>query len=139
MSRRRRLTIEDLPELPGYITVGGLAERYSVTKETIYYLLYDKKVLTRSYKISKGVEGGRPLIMIEERQGDEVLQARQKELAEHGKTTGTPEQLREWNRRVKDWGRKTDWQLTQIRDSGQPGIALQHAYIEANPDDPRPA
>jgi hypothetical protein len=139
MTRRRRLTIEDLPELPGYITAGALADRYGVTKETIYYLLYEKKVLTRSCKISKGVEGGRPLILVEERQGDEVMIARKKEKEERGRSTGTPDQLREWNRRVKEWGRQTNWLLTQIRDSGQPGIALQHAYLEAHPEDPRPA
>jgi len=139
MSRRPRLTMEDLPELPGYTTAGALADRFGVSKETIYYLVYDKKALNRVCKISKGVEGGRPLMLIEERHGDEVMRARVRELEEKGKSTGTPEQLRDWNRRVKDWGRETNWQLTQIRDSGQPGIALQRSYLEAHPDDPRPA
>lgn len=139
MSRRSRLKIGDLPELPGYVTVGALAERFGVSKETVYYLLYDKKSITRAYKISKGVEGNRPLILIEERQGEEVMVARAKELEEKGRMLATPHQLRDWNRRVKDWGRENNWTLTVIRASGQPGIELQRAYLQAHPEDPKPA
>lgn len=135
---RRRITVEDIPELPGYITITALASEYGVAKGTIYYLLYNKQAFHRPYKVSRGLKDERPLILLEEKDAHTVMKQRESEMAQQNRVSGSAEELKHWNRRVKDWGRQTGWTETRISDSGQAGKLLTLAYLQAHPEDPRP-
>jgi hypothetical protein len=105
---------------------------------TIYYLLFNKQAFRRPYKVSRGLGDERPLILLEERDARDVMKRRESELAEKNRVSGGAEELKLWNRRVKDWGRGIGWATTRISDSGQPGKLLVEAYLDARPEDPRP-
>lgn len=136
--RQRRTTVDDIPELPGYTTVAALASEYGVAKGTIYYLLYTKRAFERPYKVSRGLSDERPLILLEEKNAHEVMKKRGTEMAEHNRVSGNADEVKHWNRRVKNWGREIGWTTTRISDSGQAGKLLVEAYLEAHPEDVRP-
>jgi hypothetical protein len=135
---RHRLTVDDIPELPGYTTVAALADKYGVHKGTIYYLLYNKEAFQRPYKVSRGLKDERPLILLEEKNAYEVMERRGTELAAQRRVSGSAEELKHWNRRVKNWGREIGWTTTRISESGQAGKLLIEAYLQTHPEDVRP-
>jgi hypothetical protein len=129
---------EEIPELPGYITVSALAERYDVDKGTIYYMLYNSQVFSRAYKIVKGVGDTKPLIMLDVNDATKVMDERRDRQAAKAVGPMNARNLREWNRRIKDWGIETGWTQTRISETGQPNMPLIKAYLESNPQDVRP-
>lgn len=140
----RKLSIDDIPELPGYLTVAAISAKYKVHKGTVFYAIMYQGLFPEGtvYKVGKGkgdAEGernGRPLILVEEKQADKVFTERAETLKKI-----TPEytnHLVEWNRRVKEWGHEIGWNETPIRVMGPPTQQLVAAYLGAHPDDPRP-
>jgi hypothetical protein len=132
------MTINDIPELPGYITVAAVADKYGLSKGMVYYLLYTKQAFGRPYKVSRGASDERPLILLDTREVDQIMEGRKAEMIEHDRASAPAEDLRQWNLRVKDWGRSTGWDTTRISVSGQPGKQLVAAYQATHADDPRP-
>lgn len=129
---------EEIPELPGYITVAALSEMYGVDKGTIYYMLYNSQAFKRAYKVMKGVVDPKPLILLDRNEATKVMDARKDRLETRAQVPATAQALRDWNRRVKDWGIETGWTQTRISDSGQPNMPLMQAYLEKHPEDVRP-
>lgn len=130
---KTKLTVQDIPELPGYMTVADIAERYGINKGTVYHMIYESQRFKTVFKISKGGTNQRPMLLVSE---SEVMKAFA------GRTVVTdPQQVvkvGEWNKRVKQWGLDTGWTQTPIFPSGPPQISLVEAFVKANPDDVRP-
>lgn len=138
MSRRKKMQADEIPELPGYITVAALAEKFGVNKSTIYYLLYSVQAFSRPYKIMKGVLDERPLILLDANDANLVMEKRKAGLAVEGAVPRTAKNVTEWNLRVKNWGRETGWTQTRISPAGPPHKALADAYSAQHPQDVRP-
>ncbi len=134
---KRRLELDDIPELPGYITVAAVAEKYGQSKGAIYNMVYGQVRFKHVFKITKGGNGGdkRPLILLMESEVAKVFEDKSKF------TVQDPELAAKraaWRKRVKEWGRGEGWTETPIAISGPPHAQLVHAYLEANPNDPMP-
>jgi hypothetical protein len=129
---------QEIPELQRYITVAALAEMYEVDKGTIYYMLYNQSAFSRVYKVMKGVNDERPLILLNRLNAVAVMDERKKRLEAGGPRASTAQEQREWNRRVKDWGHSIGWSESRISRQGRPGQQLVDAYLRENPDDPQP-
>lgn len=138
MSRRRKMRPDEIPELPGYITVAALAERFDVDKSTIYYMLYSVQAFARPYKIMKGVKDERPLILLDATDAVAVMTERVRNLKRDAAVPRTAKNVRSWNLRVKDWGRETGWSQTRISAAGPPHKALADAYLAEHPGDVKP-
>jgi hypothetical protein len=133
----RKLTLAQIPELPGYIPVARIAADYGVHKGTIYYMIYHQAAFRHVYKVSTGMDDPRPLIVILESEVREVFAARERKAKEIRQLTPA-QQVQQWNRRVKQWGRDIGWEKTPILLSGPPSVPLVTAYLEEHADDPRP-
>ncbi len=134
---KRRLELDDIPELPGYLTVAAVAEKYGVGKGSIYNMVYSQLRFKNVFKITKGGNGGdkRPLILLLETEVARVFSDKSQY------TVSDPElaaRRSDWRKRVKTWGRADGWNETPIAVSGPPHASLVHAYLQANPDDPMP-
>lgn len=133
----RRLEVKDIPELPGYLTVAAVSERYGIHKGTVFYMIYNSRRFENVYKVSKGKTNGtedqRPLLLLLEEEVKTVM-------ADRGLTeqAGPNSTLAAWNRRVKDWARSIGWTQTPIEVKGPPQRALVAEYLKANPDDIKP-
>lgn len=138
MVRRRSMRPEEIPELPGYITVAALSDKYGVDKGTIYYMLYNGQKFSRPYKVMKGTVDPKPLILLDRNDAFKVMDARAQQQSAKANLPATAQELREWNRRVKDWGIETGWTQTRISESGQPSLPLIRAFLEKYPQDVRP-
>lgn len=133
----KKLTLADIPELPGYLPVARIAADYGVHKGTIYYMIYHQAAFRHVYKVTTGVEDPRPLIVILESEVRSVFAERERRANEARELTPA-QQLNVWNRRVKQWGRDTAWDRTPILTAGPPSVPLTAAYLDAHPDDPKP-
>src|SRR5215475_3428460 len=76
VTARWKMNPDEIPELPGYVTVAALAKKYNVNKGTIYYLLYNKRAFASACKVSKGEGDERPLILLATREADRVMSQR---------------------------------------------------------------
>lgn len=135
---KKKLTQDEIPELPGYLPVAAISARYGVHKGTIYYMIYHQRLFRHVYKISTGVDDKRPLLLILEQEVDAVFAARVQSAATV-KNLSAAQLLQQWNRRVKQWGTDQGWTDTRIFPSGPPNKALVEAYLADNPEDPSPA
>jgi hypothetical protein len=135
MVRRDNLNTEDIPELPGYLSVGKAAERHGVNKGTIYYHIFTSRKLKTVFKITRGGDDPRPILLVAEREVDAVFASR----TVRADSTPTNVELRDWNRRVKQWAGEVGWTETVVRESGPPPRSLVAAYALAHPDDIEPA
>lgn len=135
----RQLTWDEVPTLPGYLTVGQISAMYGVHKHTIYYMVFETKRFQHVYKVTSEVPGGerdhRPVLMILAEEVKRVMEEREKA---ESSSPDMVKQLTQWHRRVKAWGRDTGWTQTPITPSGPPHLQLQAAYLQANPDDRKP-
>lgn len=138
----QRLDIRDIPELPGYLTVSAVAERYGMAKGSIYHMIYAKRRFKNVYKVGKGGHKGgkggedkRPLLLLATNEVDEVFAQRERPQVTDPDLS---QKMNAWNKRVKQWAREQGWTQTVIRISGQPPKVMQQAYLQANPDDTRP-
>src|SRR3954469_18984974 len=129
------MKLEDIPELPGYISVARAARIFDMTKASIYYKIYEQEKFKHVYRLGGVDEESRPVLMLLE---SEVRQVAKAELDE-ADIVPLKERLNAWNKRVKQWGRETGWTATEIHVAGQPDLKLQGAYSAANPGDARPA
>jgi hypothetical protein len=133
----KKLSLAEIPELPGYLPVSRIAADYGVHKGTVYYMIYQQAAFQHVFKVSMGADDPRPLIVILESEVRSVFAERER----HAKLMATPtlaQQLAAWNRRIKDWGRSIDWTETAIHVSGPASLSLTAAYQREHPGDPRP-
>src|ERR1700755_2723471 len=116
MTDKKILTATDLPELPGYMTVQAAADLFGFAKASIFYKIYEQQVFKHVYRIGSVEETKRPVVVLLE---SEVRQVKAREDAEAAQI---PYHMRinAWNKRVKDWGRATNWRATEINIQGQP-------------------
>lgn len=128
------MKLEDIPPIPGYVSVARTAKILGMTKASVYYKIYDQDAFKRVYKLPGAEDASRPVLLLLE---SEVREVAEREAAARPRDPAR-EALAAWNKRVKDWGRTTGWSVTDIRAPGQPHLSLQAAYIAANPDDVRP-
>jgi hypothetical protein len=135
MVRRDVITIDDIDELPGYVSVAKAADRYGVNKGTIYYHIFTTQELKTVFKITKGGDDPRPLLVISEAEVDKVFTRRN---AERVDTPQVKLDLRSWNRRVKQWAAEVHWTKTPVLVSGPPHRILELAYQDAHPEDTKP-
>lgn len=128
------MKLEDIPEMPGYISVARAARIFDMTKASIYYKIYEQEKFKHVYRLGGGDEESRPVLLLLE---SEVRQVAARE-AEEAAVVPLKDRLNAWNKRVKDWGRRTGWSATEIHVAGQPDLKLQAAYLAATPQDVRP-
>jgi hypothetical protein len=128
------LTIEQIPQIPGYLSVAQAAEIFGYAKESIFYKIYRQRAFNHVYRVGDTSPGSRPVLVLLEAEVREV------KAREDAASTEEPfkSRLRSWNRRVKQWGVDNNWTQNVIHKSGQPHIDLQAAYEKAHPDDLRP-
>lgn len=140
---------EDIPELPGYLTVATVAKMFGMRKESIFHKIYEQKSFQHVYRIGgkvtfKGLDGKvrveddvsqRPIIVLLE---SEVMRVFQQEMDSASAKPEPSNDLTLWNKRVKQWGRDTGWAEAPIQVNGRPPLKLVKAYLAANPADPRP-
>lgn len=135
-----RITIDEIPELPGYMTLAAIAAKYKVDKGTVRYMILNQNVFSTVCKVTKGGltdKDKRPLLLISSGEVEQVFAARAKFKAEQPDPARKQEVI-EWNRRVKQWGRSVGWTQTPISSAGPPNQTLIVAYAKRHPDDPRP-
>lgn len=143
-----RITIDDIPELPGYMTLAAIAAKYKVDKGTVRYMILAQNAFKTVCKVTKGGlqeddKDKRPLLLISSAEVEEVF-AERKKLNDQLKqqrllNPGRSEDVIAWNRRVKEWGRSIGWTQTPISIAGPPNQTLIVAYVKRHPDDVRPA
>lgn len=135
----RRLNVEEIPELPGYMTVAAIADKYHVHKGTVYYMITNSLSFGPNavFKASKGTgDDQRPLLLVRTDAVTRVFAKRAKDFKPVTDEYATA--INDWNRRVKQWGRDSGWTLTPIRTMGPPQHDLMAAYLRENPGDMRP-
>lgn len=125
--------MDEVPELPGFIPVAAVSERYGVHKGTIYYMIFSSKRFKTVFKVTRGAEDQRPVLLLDENEVRKVMAERQRDA-----DSENPKELAAWNRRVKDWGRAGGWHQTPISISGPPQLALVEQYLKAHPEDVKP-
>jgi hypothetical protein len=129
------MTIDEIPDLPGYLSVAQVVERYGINKQTVYYMIFSQRAFKRVFKISRGSDAKRVVLMLNEAEVASVMQQRE----ERGhRPPSRKAALRDWTYRVKQWGWDNKWTATPIAKSGPPTRQLVDAYLQAHPDDPRP-
>lgn len=130
----RQVTPWDFPEVPGYMTVAQVAKLYGVSKENVYYKIYTQRRFRKVFRVGKNRnETTRPVLLLDEA---EVRAMHARETA-----VSYDKQLLEYNRRVKEWARRTGWRSrtgTPTHLNGPPHRELVEAYTAANPQDPPP-
>lgn len=132
---KQRLTVEEIADLPGYMTVSAIAARYGVNKGTVYHMIYSTRRLKTVFKVGKGKDDQRPLLVVAENEVKQVFADRNKQAIDD------PSFLKrngEFNKRVKAWGLAEGWTQTPIHILGAPHRVLVEAYEKANPQDLRP-
>jgi hypothetical protein len=134
----RRLDVKDIPDLPGFSTVAQIAAKWSVHKGTVFYMILHQLAFPEGsvYKVSKGKEDQRPLILVKTDVANEIMGRRAETLKKISPTYSGD--VGAWNRRVKEWGKSVGWTETAIRTMGPPTQLLEDAYVQQFPDDPRP-
>lgn len=130
-----RMTIDDVPELAGYLTVAQVVEKYGVNKQTVYYWIFNQMAFRSVCKVTKGGDSKRPVLLLATSEVEKVL-AKRAEV--QNKPPDYKELLRRWNKRVKDWARNEGWTQTLISVTGPPNRLMVEAYMKEHPDDPRP-
>lgn len=125
---------DEIPELPGYMTVATVARIFGIEKESVFYKIYEQGAFQHVYKVGPPEETRRPVLLLLESEVRRVFSTERASVPMHTSRT----LLKEWNKRVKAWGRETGWTETPIADAGRPPKALVQAYLEANPEDTRP-
>jgi hypothetical protein len=135
----KKLKLDDLPELPGYITVGKAAEKYGVHKGTIYYMIFNSQKIRSAHRVLKGGGDPRPIIVVSKEEVDRVMTQRAASgEADVPVVSDLPAQKSEWNRRVKAWATQIGWTQTTIKTFGPAPRPMVEAYLAANPEDPKP-
>lgn len=125
---------EDIPELPGYLTVSAVAKMFGIQKESVFYKIYSQGAFKHVYRVGSLEETQRPVLLLLESEVKQVFKAERDSVRVHT----SRELLNSWNKRVKDWGRVTQWNGAEIKINGRPQQELVAAYLAANPADPRP-
>lgn len=129
------MKIEDIPELPGYISVSRVAAKFGMTKASIYYKIYEQGAFRHVYKVTGSDDDQRPVLLLLESEVEQVYRAEK----ERENYVPLRERTHAWNKRVKQWGRDSKWGGgVPIHAAGQAHRDLQLAYVKAHPDDPRP-
>lgn len=108
---------EDIPELPGYLTVQAVGKLFGIAKESVFWKIYTQKAFQHVYKVGSPDETQRPVLLILEDEAHKVF--KQEQLSRVREDTDA-EKLNAWNKRVKQWGRDTGWDTMPIRVSGRP-------------------
>ncbi len=129
------MKIGDIPELPGYLTVYRVAKLFGLSKASIYYKIYEQQAFKHVYKIPGSENDQRPVLVVLESEVHQVLAQERARAAQEPLRV----RLNAWNKRVKDWGRATNWgDGVPIHKSGMAHKSLVEDYLAANPNDPRP-
>jgi hypothetical protein len=136
------LTMADIPELPGYVSVSRAAAIFGFSKPSIYYKIYEQGSFRHVYRIKGADDETRPVLVLLE---SEVLAVKEAEDAA-AMPVGEADlpyakRLTRWHRRVKKWGldAATGSAVAQsINYRGFPTLQLQAAYLAAHPEDPKP-
>ncbi len=130
------VTSEDLPQLPGFLTVPQAANHLGLSLQGIYYQIYHSKIYKKVYRVGGTAENDRPFILIEERDfWRAVREAEQAGAAKRSVDEEGRSALAAWHMRVKAWARNNGW---TVNVTGPPRVQIREAYVEANPQDPRP-
>lgn len=131
-----QLKLADIPELEGWVSVAKAAKIFGVHKESVYYMIHHQGLFEGVRRI-----GGDPSDPSGKKErtyliipAAEVERVRAEKAAA---PTGPPlaEQIKEWNKRIKQWGAANGYRTGPY---GRPLDALRDAYLAAHPDDPRP-
>lgn len=125
-----RLTIADIPALPGYLSVHDAATVFNVTKTTIRLWIYTR-VFTGVVKIGNDAEDARPRLLIPTGEVERVL-AETNQVEQRRAERDVP---REWNRRVKQHFRSKGG---RANEAGPPTREMVKMYEADHPEDPRP-
>ena len=128
------MKIEDIPTMPGYVSVARAAKIFGMSKASIFYKIYEQEAFRHVYRLAGAEDHARPVLLLLE---SEVYQVAARE-REEARTESFRARLNHWNKRVKQWGRETGWTRTEIHTAGQPHRLLQQAYLAVHPDDRRP-
>lgn len=134
----------DLPELPGYMSVAQACKLFKLSKQGMYYRIFDLGQFRTVYRVGGGREEEgerreRPFLLLVK---DEVMRVYREEQEAQGNEQSAREKreaLNQFHRRVKDWGLANDWTQSRISPKGRPHEALVRAYEKAHPKDRRPA
>lgn len=127
------LQIKDVPPLPHYVTVKQAAKMLGMSKTSVFYNIYNTRLLREVFKVGDEEDGDRPVVLILRSEVEQVV----------GKLAAAPvktlDDLRaDWNRRVKQWGVDSGWNKFRISEKGVPRKELVEDYLASHPGDPRP-
>lgn len=129
------MNINDIPELPGYMTVNRVAALLGLSKASVYYKIYDQKAFKHVYKVSGRDNDQRPVLLLLESEVKAVVAEEQRKAEQQPLRV----RLHAWNMRVKEWGRSTGWGGgVPIHKSGMAHKDLVRDYVKEHPEDPRP-
>lgn len=120
------------------MSVAQVAKLFGITKTAVYHKIYKQKAFNNVFRVGGNPndphgEHERPFLLLLK---SEVHAVKESETARRN-TVSPEQQVREWNRRVKDWGRQ-DGRFGPIHPGGRPVQELKIAYEKAHPDDPFP-
>ena len=138
----QRLTLEEIPELPGYMSVTQAAKAFGVTKQGMYWRIYDAQMFKAVCRVGGNEEDERPFLLLSINEVEQLLRAEREQTPEQAEAQAKREhahRVNEWHKRVKAWGRQTGFNDGRIAAQGRPPKALVDAYLSAHPDDSKPA
>lgn len=139
-----KLTLRDIPAMTEYVTISQAAEMLGMTRNGIFYKVYEQRAFNTVVKVAEEDDEDdgarnergfkkRPVLLIKRWEVEAIASG---ELPKKVKNPALL--LRDWNRRVKAWGESSGKSEFRIAATGAPRRQLVEAYLEANPDDPRP-
>lgn len=129
----RPLTIKDIPDLPGYMTVAQVAFLFNVSRFTVYDDIYVKRRFKKVFRAGKPEDTGRPMLLLDE---TEV-----REQYEQSQQLSPKQAFRAWNLRVKTWANESGWAQRNglvVSPRGEAQLKMVFAYVDEHPDDPNP-
>lgn len=134
------MKLSDIPILPGYIGVARAAKILDISRVSVYYMIYEQDAFKNVFKVESRDGDTRPMILMAEAEVRRVA-AEKQERASQPPPGPLRERVTAWNKRVKDWGVQTGWDISsgvRINKAGQPHQDLKVAYLKEHPDDLRP-
>lgn len=127
------MNADQVPELPGYVSVAVAAEMLGQSKPSVYYRMFTQGHFKVIFRVDCAKE--RPLYLLLKTEVEQVIEREAREAEQ--KAIGHAQALANGlgrNRRIKAWGHESGWPGF-IHTKGAPSRELVCAYEAAHPDD----
>lgn len=124
---------EDVPELPGYLGLVRAAARMGVSRQVLYYRMWQTSQFDDAIFQIPGQEGARPGYVLKLEAVEKAVAAEQARAARKAEQ-GPRQLINERNKRIKIWGHESGWP-GPIHVAGGPSKDLITAYEKSHPED----